>query len=197
MHEYGVSGHDRAGVGRWLGVASIIIASGLSQLFAFGASVTGWEAFAKAGATTGVVYFGLHYLFNKYIWKNGFFQIPDLNGTWNVDGQTLDAEGNMTYEWQAKLSMEQDWSKIAIHLETPKSVSNSYTATLHRRFGKKGTWLLSYSYRNEPGAENVHELSSHQGFCEIEFEPGCDGAKASYFNSGNRRTFGIMELSRG
>lgn len=202
MHDYGISGHDRASIGRWLGVASIVIAGGLSQLLGVAQSYTGWAIFTGATIATGAVYFGLHFSFDKYFWKNkkiqklGILKIPNLNGSWKVEGQTLNEDGSAKFEWEAKLSIEQDWSKIAIHLETTQSASNSYTATLHRRYGKSDSWQLSYSYHNAPGVEDEHILNSHRGFCELEFGSGFKDARGAYFNARGRRTFGTMKLTR-
>jgi len=197
MHDYAIFGHDRAGIGRWLGLIAILVAGGVAQLASLLSNMTGWEAFTKGSVTVGVVYFGLHWLFNKWIWKVQFFNIPDLNGVWKVDGRTLDEEGNNKYEWPAELDIEQNWKQISINIKTSKSQSESYTATLFKRSGVRGGWVLSYSYKNEPNLDQSHELSSHKGFCEIEFDKALKSAEGTYFNSGGRKTYGLMSLERG
>ncbi|MDD5754541.1 MAG: hypothetical protein PHN45_07300 [Methylococcales bacterium] len=194
MHDYAVFGHDRANIGRWLGVGSLLITSGMSQFFVWANALTGWEVFTKATITTGVVYFLLHLIFNKYAWKIPFFSIPNLNGTWKIVGATLDENGGTTFDWNGELVITQNWDKILIHLRTQNSKSNSYTATLSKR--DEGGWLLSYSYKNEPKQEQSHELKPHKGFCEIEIDENLTIGEASYFNSGGRRTFGIMNLTK-
>jgi len=196
MHDYAIFGHDRANIGRWLGFASITAAGGLAQLFTFANSLTGIDAFLKASVATGAIYFGLHWAFNKWGWKIPFFKIPDLNGVWDVKGQTLTEDGSTMYDWDAVIGIEQSWKEISIHLKTKNSQSNSYTATLSKRGGPTGGWLLSYSYRNEPELEQSHELSSHKGYCEIEFDNQLTLGKTAYFNSAGRRTFGVMKLVR-
>jgi hypothetical protein len=196
MHDYAIFGHDRTTIGRWLGVSSILIAGGISQLLAWANSVTGWEAFTKATVTTGVIYFVIHWLFNKYGWKIPFFSIPNLNGTWKIEGITLDQSGNSKFNWEGELGITQDWKSILIHLKTKNSQSNSYTATLSKRAESCGGWLLSYSYRNQPELEQSHELNAHKGFCEIEIDKTLKIGKAAYFNSNGRRTFGVMTLNK-
>lgn len=196
MHDYAVFGHDRAAIGRWLGLVSIMLAGGLAQLLAWANSLTGIDAFTKATITTGIVYFALHWVFNKWVWKIPFFEIPDLNGKWKINGQTLEEDGGVKYEWSGEIGIEQNWKQTLIHLKTKNSQSNSYTATLSKRHGPTGGWLLSYSYRNEPELEQSHELSAHKGYCEIELDKSLKTGRASYFNSGGRRTFGIMTLTR-
>jgi len=196
MHDYAIFGHDRTTIGRWLGVGSILIAGGIAQLLALANSVTGWGAFTKATVTTGVVYFGLHWLFNKYAWKIPFFAIPDLSGTWKITGKTLDENGNTKFDWEGELGITQNWTTILIHLKTKNSQSKSYTATLSKRDEFCEGWLLSYSYENKPELEQSHELNAHKGFCEIEINKSLKIGKAAYFNSNGRRTFGTMNLNK-
>ena len=194
MHDYAIFNHNRATVGRWLGVLSLSIAGGISQLLVFLNSWTGFSAFTQATVTTAIVYFALHFLFNTYIWKH-IHGIPNLNGKWKVKGKTLNEDSSVKYDWDAEINIEQTWEKIIIHLKTKNSKSFSYTATVQKIEGP-GTWLLSYSYGNEPNLEQCHELNAHKGYCQIEFEPNFKIAKASYFNSNGRRTFGIMDLEK-
>ncbi|URQ87043.1 hypothetical protein J8Z28_03870 [Pseudoalteromonas sp. SCSIO 43088] len=196
MHDYAVFGHDRANIGRWLGFLAIVAAGGASQVLTWLGSTTGWEAFSKATVATGVVYLALHWLFNNILWKIKWFQIPNISGIWNINGQTLDENGNTKYEWPAKLDIEQNWKQISINIKTKSSQSQSYTATLSKRFGVRGGWILSYSYRNEPELEQSHELNSHKGFCELEIDKDLKIGKATYFNSNGRRTYGVMQLER-
>lgn len=193
MHDYAVFEHNRATIGRWLGVISILISGGISQLLIEIYSLTGLEAFAKATIATGVIYFILHWLFNKYIWKLPLFQIPDLSGKWKLEGQTLNEDGTVKYNWDANIGIEQTWEKIIIKLKTQNSTSYSQTATLEKQHGFGG-WLLSYSYKNEPKTGQCHELNSHNGYCQIEFNKEITKGNASYFNNNGRRTFGIMNL---
>ncbi len=196
MHDYAIFGHDRANIGRWLGLIAILAAGGLAQLTSQLSSITGWEAFTKGSVSVGVLYFLLHWLFNKYGWKISLVDIPDLNGKWHVDGRTLDEAGNSIHDWSAKLHIEQNWKQISIHIKTDKSQSDSYTATLLKRNAVRGGWVMSYSYKNEPNLDQIHELNSHKGFCEIEFEKDLLSAEGTYFNSGGRKTYGLMSLKR-
>lgn len=194
MHEYAVFGHDRANIGRWLGLIAILISGGITQLSSLLTSMTGWEAFSKGTVTVGVIYFVIHWAFNKWAWKIPFFKIPNLNGVWKVSGQTLDEDSNTKYNWLADLDIEQNWKQISINIKTEKSQSESYTATLLKRNGVRGGWVLSYSYKNDPNLNQIHELNSHKGFCEIEFNKDLKLAEGTYFNSAGRRTYGLMSL---
>ena len=195
MHDYAIFGHDRAAIGRWLGVASIILAGAISQLIVNIYQWTGIEAISSATVTTAAVYFVLHWIFNKYAWRIPFFKIPDLSGKWNIIGQTLNEDGSIKHEWEAQIAIEQTWKDIAIRLKNHTSQSYSQTATLEKRHGF-GDWLLSYSYTNEPATNQFHELNSHKGYCQIEFDGDVIEGDASYFNNNGRRTFGTMKLQK-
>ena len=88
MHSYAIFDHDRSKVGRWLGVAAILLAGAAAQFFAWLQDLSGIDAFTRAVITTGAVYFCADWVFNNYFWKIGFFKIPDLNGTWIIEGET-------------------------------------------------------------------------------------------------------------
>jgi len=196
MHDYAVFGHDRSAVGRWLGFISIALSGGIAQLLAIASNLSGIDAFAKATITTGIVYFLLHWMFNKWVWKISLFEVPNLNGEWELKGHTLNDDGTTKFNWEGSIGIEQTWKNIQVHLKTKNSQSESYTATLSKRFGPTGGWLLSYSYKNEPEIEQSHELNSHKGYCEVEFNKELTVGKASYFNSAGRKTFGVMNLKR-
>ncbi len=194
MHDYAVFGHDRAAIGRWLGFISIAVAGGISQLLILTNNLSGIDAFTKATITTGIVYFGLHSIFSKWIWKVPFFSVPNINGTWELEGYTLNNDGTANHDWECSIGIEQNWKNILIHLKTKNNQSASYTATLSKQFDPTERWLLSYSYKTEP--EQSHELKSYKGYCEIEFDEGLTIGKASYFNSEGKRTVGIMNLKK-
>lgn len=196
MHDYAIFGHDRVAIGRWLGVGSILIGGGLTQLLSYANSFTGWEAFGKATITTGAIYFILHWLFNAYVWKIKIFEAPDLSGEWTIVGKTLDEFGKVRWDWQGEIGITQDWKQILIHLKTETSQSWSYTATLSKRHSPLGGWLLTYSYSNDPEVESSHQLNPHKGYCEAELNKELNAGKIRYFNHSGRNTFGVIEMKR-
>jgi len=159
-------------------------------------NLTGYEAFGKVTITIAIIYYILHLLFNKYVWKVSLVKLPDLNGKWDVTGTTLNEDGSTKYTWHGTMAIEQSWEKILIHLKTDKSESLSYTATLSKREGLLGGWRLSYSYKSDPNTEQQHELNSHNGYCEIKLDNDLIIGDASYFNNNGRRTFGIMKIEK-
>ncbi|WP_122435259.1 pancortin-3 [Pseudomonas viridiflava] len=196
MHDYAIFGHDRVAIGRWLGTASILVSGGIAQVLTFANQLTGWSGFLKASITTGAVYFILHWLFNKWVWKASWLDIPDLSGQWELCGKTLDEIGKTRFEWGGEIGITQNWQHILIHLKTSQSQSWSYTATLAKRHSPLGGWLLTYSYTNDPEVESVHELSAHRGYCEAEISKDLMRGKIRYFNHSGRNTFGVIDIKR-
>lgn len=196
MHDYAIFGHSRSTIGRWLGVASVIFTGTISSILVWLYHLTDIQAFSTAVITPALIYFSLHFLFNKYAWKIPFFSIPDISGTWLVQGETLNENGSVRYNWDAEIDIEQTWEKISITLKTSQSSSESYTATLGKKSGTKNGWILHYSYANNPDISQFHELNSHKGYCELMFSKNLNQGEAAYFNSNGRRTFGKMLLRK-
>ena len=196
MHDYAIFGHSRASIGRWLGVGSIILTGAISSLLVWLYQITEIEAFATAVVTPAIIYFILHYCFDKFAWKVPFFKIPNISGVWSVKGETLNEDGSIKYAWDAEIDIEQTWEKISITLKTSQSSSESYTATLGKKPGTKGGWILHYSYTNNPDSNQFHELNSHKGYCELVFNNELREGEAAYFNSNGRRTFGKMLIRK-
>lgn len=196
MHDYAIFGHSRASIGRWLGVISVILTGAVSSLLVWLYQTTKIEMLTTAIATPAIIYFILHYIFNKYAWKIPIFTIPDINGTWAVTGETLNEDGGTRYNWSAEIDIEQTWEKICITLKTAQSSSESYTATLGKKPGTKSGWILHYSYTNNPNFDQYQELNSHKGYCELIFDKNLKSGEAAYFNSNGRRTFGKMTLNK-
>ena len=195
MHDYAVFGHNRATIGRYLGIASIFIAAGVASLITWLKGYTGYQAL-NVTIATGVVYFILHWLFNNYAWKIPFFKIPNFTGLWIVKGTTLHEDGSTRFEWEAEIDIEQTWEQMVVALKTKQSGSESYTATISKLSGSNAGWQLSYSYRNNPNIDEYHDMQSHKGYCEIDFDKDLKVGSAAYFNNNGRRTFGKMELTR-
>lgn len=196
MHEYAVFNHDRSKIGRWLGFLAISLSGGLAVFLGFLQNATGWLVVGKATLATGTAYFILDYLFTRFVWNKVLLEIPNLNGLWLVDGKTIGDDGAVKYAWSGEIGIVQNWKTILVHLKTSQSQSKSYTACLFKNDGPIGGWTLSYSYKNEPEVTSAHELNAHKGYCEIQFNTAIDTASASYFNSNNRKTYGMFSLKK-
>lgn len=196
MHQYACFSHDRVRVGRYIGAASVLGVSFASRFFDFFSSYSGWEFFSKISLTSGAIYFLLHFLFEKVLWRFSFFEVPNVSGVWDVSGKTLNEDGSTRYEWAAVIKIKQDWQKISICLDASKSKSESVTAIINKKNGPVDGWRVSYGYLNEPKIGDIHELNMHRGYCEVDFDSSVSIGDASYFNSSGRRTFGNMRWVR-
>lgn len=196
MHDYAIFNHSRALIGRFLGIASFVLASAITSITAYLATLEGGALLAGASITSALIYLGLHWVFNHHVWRFKFLDIPDISGIWQVEGETLDEDGEVRFKWTGELDINQKWEKILISQETPKSHSKSYTATLEKSGKVKGGSILHYSYKNEPKTGQYNTLQNHTGYCEIKFDESAQTGEAAYFNSNGRRTFGRMYLTK-
>lgn len=196
MHDYAIFNHSRATIGRYLGIFSFVLASSITSFFAALYTYTGNSLFIGAGLSSAIVYLGIHFLFNKKIWKIKWLEIPDISGIWYVEGRTLGEDEKVKYNWNGELDISQSWEKILIFQDTEKSSSKSYNATLEKIPTNKGGSVLQYAYENTPKVGNYNEVQCHKGFCEIIFNKDATTAVGSYFNCNGRRTFGTMILTK-
>lgn len=201
-HEYSIVGHSRTSVGRYLGVVAAIVVStlttagiGISNLFrGLGFPIWAQGAFAIP-ISAGLTYWVVHFLFNRYGWRalTWLSQVPDINGTWSCEGQTIGDDGSVKFVWTGTVTISQNWEKIRVNLKTATSGSNSIIAALVPEPDK--SWTLFYSYVNEPKIGEA-ELQRHSGYAELQFNPGTTSAEGSYFNGRGRGTYGRMQLRR-
>lgn len=196
MHDYAILNHNRANIGRWLGLCSLflsfVISIGLLKL----STISFFNNLTSFTVSSGILYLSIYSLFNKILWKIEWFKLPNIQGVWNVEGETLNQENEIIHKWAGYLDIEQTWDKIVIVLKTEHSNSESYIATLRKESGSKGGWILSYSYKNEPNIDEQQDLSIHKGFCEIIFPGSMNTANGTYFNNFGRFTFGKITLNR-
>lgn len=201
-HEYSVVGHNRTLLGRWLFTGASVLAAVFTALGVIAAEVAkswglpeGVRTYLIAPVGAAAVFALLHLTFAKWGWRAfcllGLF--PRVVGRWSCEGSTIDDDGNVTYRWQANVTITQDWEKIRVHLKTAQSGSYSVAASLLPE--GDGGWMLMYSYRNEP-RQGEPELKSHIGYCELHFAPDGKTAEGDYFNARGRKTAGRMKLTK-
>jgi hypothetical protein len=205
-HEYTViGGLNRAAIGKALGLISSIVAGGvtigvlalvdLAKYLGWGSSI---PPVVMVPLTGGAVYFALYKLFRHVIWKmprfSSLLKVPNLEGIWICDGQTINPDKTLGYAWTAEISIKQDWDVIRVRLKTSQSVSNSVAAAL--TFDSTDGFRLLYNYRNEPGAGQPNDMKVHRGSAELLFNHELTSAEGEYFNGLGRFTFGTMKLTR-
>lgn len=203
-HEYAIlGGVNRSRVGRIIGS----IAGGISSLLVFAilyffdvAKGFGLNenippiAFSLISAAA--VYAALYLFFSRIAWKWSYFprllRNPNLSGSYDVSGQTLDRSSKILHEWSGEMVISQSWDNIRVRLQTGQSRSHSIAAALH--WDETDGYRLLYHYRNEPGIGN--KLAVHRGFSDILFSSDQKSASGEYFNGQGRFTFGRMTLTK-
>lgn len=204
-HEYSVlGGVNRAKIGRYIAMLSSSVSAGLVFLLLQAvdfAKAMGWNVnvppilLSLIGA--GAVYTVLFWALNMYAWKwrpiAALLKVPDLAGTWDCRGNSLDREGKVIHAWTAEITIVQCWDKLRVRLKTNQSGSNSIAAALTH--DSVDGWLLLYQYRNDPKIDQS-ELRSHVGTACVTFSNDLKAATAEYFNGVGRATFGKMNWTR-
>lgn len=204
-HEYAlINGTNRSKVGRYIAALAGALAALLVTLFLLVVNVAdslGWNVNVPPTilslAVTGLIYFALYWLFDRHAWRwkwlSSLLAVPDLSGKWTCKGQTINAEGMVTHEWDATVTIVQTWDKVRVRFQTPQSGSNSINAAVIH--DSVDGYKLLYNYRNDP-KPGQPELRTHLGFAELTFTSDLKSAEGNYFNGHGRYTFGRLRLAR-
>jgi hypothetical protein len=204
-HEYALlDGVNRAKVGRYLAILSGLISGAIVYVLLAIVDVAKRVglpvnvpptlfSLVSAGAVFAVLYWAL----DRYAWRWSrlaqLLRVPDLSGQWDCEGESLNQDGTVAYQWKGLVTIVQSWDKIRVRLKTQQSGSNSISAALI--CDKADGYVLIYHYRNDPKVGQP-ELNSHRGFAELTFSNDRQSAAGDYFNGAGRSTFGRMKLSK-
>lgn len=206
QHEYSVlGGINRAAIGRYLSITASAIASAigagalaiidLAKSFGFDKQVPSMVLWPL---TAGVIYTVLYWWFETKFWRwksvAKLLRVPNLSGTWQCQGQTINPDQTLGPVWTGELIVIQSWDRLRIHSRTPQSRSNSIAAALVH--DEADGYRLLYNYKNEPNIDQP-ELTAHRGAAELLFDEQLNTARGEYFNGYGRYTFGTMTLTRG
>ncbi len=141
-------------------------------------------------------YSGLHWLFDRYIWRLGLLrklsliQLPDLNGKWV--GEVQSSYGQDGRAHSVSVVILQRWSKILVRLDTEHSRSHSITASL--RTIDLPDPELSYQYVNEPKPNAPDTMAMHRGTATLGLTDS--GLEGNYYTGRGRGEIGTIKLSR-
>lgn len=145
----------------------------------------------------GSVYTILYWLLKNHAWKweplSTLLKVPNLSGTWECKGESLDKDGNVERVWTAEIIIVQCWDKLRVRLKSNQSGSNSIAAALAH--DSVDGWILLYQYRNDPKIGET-ALRAHIGTCSAAFSKDLTSATAQYYNGVGRATFGRMSWNR-
>jgi hypothetical protein len=145
----------------------------------------------------GSVFTALYWIFDRYAWRwpglCRLIQVPNLNGEWHCDGQTINPDQTVSLAWNGSVTISQSWDKIRVRLSSKTSSSNSVSAAIY--CDAIDGYRLMYHYVNEPGIGQI-DLTGHRGFAELVFAKDRQSATGEYFNGHGRFTFGTLLLRR-
>lgn len=202
MHDYSIDKHPKEKILFFLALVSITAAPLIQDLadniVTYLQVSTGWSSAPVVAVPVFAIFAGLYFLFNKHLWRieglRRILLVPDLNGTWACEGQTALKNGEPAdYQWKAKITITQSWSKMLIHLKTSQSESKSISASIFHENGVG--YRLLYQYNNNPNANEL-DLLNHSGSGELLFSEDTSTASGSYYTDRHRTTVGTMNLTK-
>lgn len=141
-------------------------------------------------------YSGLHWLFDRYVWRFGLLRkvklvsLPDLNGTWIGEVKSSYNSDGCAHKVSAVIL--QRWSTIAIRFETVQSRSHSIAASL--RTTDLTNPELSYQYINEPKSNAPDTMAMHKGTATLELIGS--SLEGDYYTGRGRGEVGTIILNR-
>jgi len=202
MHDYSIDKHPKEKILFFLALIAITTAPLLQDLadkiVSYLQVNTGWSSAPVVAVPVFAIFAGLYFLFNKYLWRiyslRRILLVPDLNGTWACEGQTVLKNGETAdYQWNATITITQSWSKMLIHLKTSQSESKSISTSIFHEDGVG--YRLLYQYNNNPNANEL-DLLNHSGSAELLFSEDTSTASGSYYTDRHRTTVGTMNLTK-
>lgn len=196
MHPYSTDSPANPKLIAFIALVAVAITAGLRLLFSVLQVDPGW----LLGGISAMTFFGaLYFLFDRWVWKWGAARkvllVPDLNGVWRCEGQTVLKNGHeANFPWSGTIVISQSWSRIGIVLKAGQSDSQSIAASLYRE-PTGGEYRLIYHYHNVPKVDE-RQLVRHSGLCRLVFDGHGKTATGDYFTDRDRLTVGRMRLVR-
>ena len=140
--------------------------------------------------------------FEQSWWRVGWIRrslgitTPDLNGRWEVSGESSYRGGERL--WTAEASIEQTWFRLCIHQESQMSTSKSTSAAIQVKHSSRRP-ILTYEYRNDPKPHSGPALLPHRGFAELQMSPPDEPLRLTgdyYTHPKFRSNYGSLTLTR-
>lgn len=143
----------------------------------------------------------IYWVFDNWLWRLrifrqlGIVRVPDLNGEWEVDGQTSyeEASSGERKRFKARVKIKQSWTRIQVLLETDSSMSHSLSASILVNEARGAE--LTYMYFNEPKAGAPNTLVPHRGTAWL-IQKDEDCLEGEYYTGRGRQNFGTLTLRR-
>ena len=139
-------------------------------------------------------YSGLHWLFDRFVWRLQLvrrlrlIQTPDLNGQWEGELESSYYQDRQTT--LVTVDITQTWSKLTVRLETEHSRSRSVIASL-KTIGLPNS-ELTYQFINEPKSSAPSSMEMHRGTATLELVS--TGFVGDYYTGRGRGEIGTIKL---
>jgi hypothetical protein len=165
-HWYAREDPNRKPVQAWLVIGSVLVLLLISPWVA--ALPISTEVKVVLAPSALLIYGGLFALFDRLAWRVGYRRlgvssIPDLNGAWvGVIHSNLGATSSTAKNYQAVITIRQNWSSMQIKLRTGFSTSGSVMAVMT---GPRDDVSLRYEYEAGPDDPQVQPplVREHNG----------------------------------
>lgn len=194
MHPYSTDTERAPKIHLLLAVVAILLAWGLGGILTALKSSPPW--WLDTPAVIG--FFGIVWsLHNHYLWKAGFrgyslAGIPDLSGRWHG---TIESGFSGGTQVECAVTIRQTSTKIAIHLETSGSFSDSIMAALHSNSGHAQG--LHYEYLSLPRSLSSPSMHPHKGHVHLNWNDDLTVLEGDYETDHRRGNEGRIRLVRG
>jgi len=195
MHFYTTVSNERKLISIYIAVISILLAWVLNRVLGVMPFTLPW--WIEAPSVIGF-YSLLYAIFDRYLWswqilrRLGIVKVPNLSGSWN--GYVASSFDEYAVKHDATIRIFQNWTKIAIILETNYSKSVSLIAAIVTE-NPIGI-VLNYEYLNEPKANAKHTMHAHRGVARLTLQPDGKALEGDYYTGRDRQNFGILIFER-
>lgn len=190
MHPYATDSTEREKVFAFLAVVTIGVLWLLD--YSLGSYKWFWNPITIMG-----IYGFLYLLFGKYLWKAGFLRLLRLIRTPNLGGE-WSGKIKLSSKWlgktkDAKITIRQSWTRIAVVFETESTRARSVIASILIK-GPQGP-VLSFEYLNEPKPGSKDAYNINRGSARLLLSGGTLEGDF-YYGSGRQQTFGILKVTK-
>ena len=181
-------------------IVSGLVAAALSPMFSWLGQIFS-IALPPFSALT--LFGGFYWLLDRYGWRwrlvRRLLLVPDLNGTWNVVGETRKKDQHppvppVKSEWEGTVTVEQTWTKIIIRQRVSMSSSRSTCASIVEL--GNDAYELTYLYENVPEKDSDQDMERHRGAAVLRINTEKQIVDGDYFTDQSRSTEGKMRWSR-
>ena len=193
-HQYSIDTQERPRITVWLAIISVALTFALQRSLGL-ANIQYWWLPAPSAMT---IFWGVHYLFDSYLWKCALFQRVGLVRTRHIAGiwagRISSSHQNFQQMIDARLRIVQTWTTIEFSLETAQSTSRSHSA--HVALAHPEDVRICYQYVNEPKVGSAETMNIHRGTAILELSPDGTRLTGDYYTGRGRGTEGTMEFAR-